>query len=67
MIKEQRPDHKLPPGLLIGGSEQLHEMMAKFHRARIADSANEGMPKTSRRLSLRTKQALGLENLGAKH
>mmetsp|Transcript_13357 Transcript_13357/g.18245 ORF Transcript_13357/g.18245 Transcript_13357/m.18245 type:complete len:309 (+) Transcript_13357:725-1651(+) len=59
-IKASRPDHKLPAGILVGGSEQLHELMAKFHRARIADSQNESMPKNSRRLSLRTKQALGI-------
>lgn len=59
-IKAARPDHKLPVGLLVGGSEQVHELVAKFHRARIADSQNESLPKNSRRLSLRTKQALGI-------
>jgi len=30
-IKEQRPDHKLPFGTLIGGSEQVHQLVTKFH------------------------------------
>lgn len=57
-IKDARPDHKLPFGTLIGGTEQLQEMVAQFHRARIADSHNEKMPTNSRRLSLRTKNML---------
>ena len=59
-IKAARPDHKLPTGILIGGSEQLHELVTKFHRARIQDSANEAIPTRSRRLSLRTKQLMGI-------
>ena len=57
-IKEQRPDHKLPVGVLVGGSQQLHDMVAKFHQTRIADSHNDKMPTNSRRLSTRTKALL---------
>lgn len=57
-IKEQRPDHKLPVGVLVGGSQQLHDMVAKFHQTRISDSHNDKMPTNSRRLSMRTKALL---------
>jgi len=45
--------------VLVGGSEKLHEMCAKYYTAVISDSHNDKMPKNSRRLSLRTKQLLG--------
>ena len=61
-IKAERPDHNLPFGTLIGGSQQLHNLMLNFHKARISDHHNEKMPKNSRRLSLRTKQMLSAEN-----
>ena len=54
-IKEQRPDHKLPFGTLIGGSQQVHDLMATFHRTRIADSHNDKMPHMSRRVSQKTR------------
>ena len=61
-IKDSRPDHKLPFGTLVGGSEQVHAMVAKFHRARISDSHNESMPRNSRRLSQKTKSLLEQSN-----
>lgn len=61
-IKDARPDHKLPFGTLIGGSQQLHDLMAKFHSTRITDSHNDKMPKNSRRLSVRTKQLLSMQS-----
>jgi len=54
-IKENRPDHKLPFGTLIGGSQQVHDLMATFHRTRIADSHNDKMPHMSRRVSQKTR------------
>ena len=62
-IKENRPDHKLPVGLLSGGGASVHDAVAKFTRSRIADSHNDKMPKNSRRVSLRTKQLLTNDNV----
>jgi len=64
-IKASRPDHKLPVGLLVGGSEALHDLLAKFNTARIKDGHNDKMPKNSRRLSLRTKELLNAEGAAA--
>lgn len=61
-IKDARPDHKLPFGTLIGGSQQVHDLMAKFHSMRITDSHNDKMPKNSRKLSTRTKQLLAAQD-----
>jgi len=54
-IKENRPDHKLPFGTLVGGSQQVHDLMAGFHKTRIADSHNDKMPHMSRRVSQKTR------------
>lgn len=59
-IKKMTPDHKLPMFTLMGGSDAIHAEWQKFHAAKISDYKNEGFPKNSRRLSMKTMSKLNL-------
>jgi len=57
-----QPDHKLPMGILTGGSKAVHDHYAKFHFKVMQDGKNEKFPVNSRKLSSKTRQVLQLGN-----
>ena len=63
-IKKMAPDGKVPIGTLIGGATAIHAAYQKFHMMKIKDYKNEGFPKDSRRLSLKTKKTLHMGAAG---
>jgi len=42
-------------GMLLGGSDAIHNEWAKFHSARIKNERSEAFPRMSKRLSQKTR------------
>lgn len=58
-IKKITSDGKLPAGIIIGGTESIHNYYINFYTRKMQDSKNEAFPTLSKRLSQKTRTHIG--------